>query len=250
MSKVKLSKRLEVVASCVGSGGTVADIGCDHGFTSIYLTENKMAKCGIAMDINKGPLEKAKIHIEQAGLKDKIETRLSNGLDKLEIGEADTILISGMGGALITEILTKEKDKTLSAKELVLSPQSEVYLVRKCLHELGFFIQCEKMVFDMGKYYVVIRALRKDVSVKSELGLEKCSEVSDAEMYDEADYVYGRYLIENKDKVFCEFLEKERKRMERVIDALKRNGMSETEIGKQKISSEYNLLRQTLLRMY
>ena len=112
MSKVKLSKRLEVVASSVGSGGTVADIGCDHGFTSIYLTENKMAKCGIAMDINKGPLEKAKIHIEQAGLKDKIETRLSNGLDKLEIGEADTILISGMGGALITEILTKEKDKT------------------------------------------------------------------------------------------------------------------------------------------
>ena len=187
MSKVKLSKRLEVVASCVGSGGTVADIGCDHGFTSIYLTENKMAKCGIAMDINKGPLEKAKIHIEQAGLKDKIETRLSNGLDKLEIGEADTILISGMGGALITEILTKEKDKTLSAKELVLSPQSEIYLVRKCLHELGFFIQCEKMVFDMGKYYVVIKALRKDVAVKSELGLEKCSEVSDAEMYDEAD---------------------------------------------------------------
>ena len=73
MSKVKLSKRLEVVASSVGSGGTVADIGCDHGFTSIYLTENKRAKCGIAMDINKGPLEKAKIHIEQAGLKDKMD---------------------------------------------------------------------------------------------------------------------------------------------------------------------------------
>ena len=61
---------------------------------------------------------KAKIHIEQAGLKDKIETRLSNGLDKLEIGEADTILISGMGGALITEILTKEKDKTLRQRNL------------------------------------------------------------------------------------------------------------------------------------
>lgn len=57
-------------------------------------------------------------------------------------------------------------------------------------------------------------------------------------------------LLKIKDKVFCEFLEKERKRMERVIDALKRNGMSETEIGKQKISSEYNLLRQTLLRMH
>ena len=97
---------------------------------------------------------------------------------------------------------------------------------------------------------MVIKALRKDVAVKSELNAGECGKVSDTEMYDEADYVYGRYLIENKDKVFCEFLEKERKRMESVLDALKRNGMSETEISKQKIFSEYDLLRQTLLRMH
>ena len=60
----------------------------------------------------------------------------------------------------------------------------------------------------MGKYYVVIRALRKDVSVKSELGLEKCSEVSDAEMYDEADYVYAGILLKIKTKFFVNFLKK------------------------------------------
>lgn len=242
MSKINLSKRLETVASCVSTSGTVADIGCDHGFTSIYLIENEMAKCGIAMDINKGPLEKAKQHIAQAGLKDKIETRLSDGLDKLEAGEADTILISGMGGALIRDILMKEKDKTLSVDELVLSPQSEIYLVRKCLHELGFFIEMEKMVFDMGKYYVAIKAVNKNKNITGSVDDSKI-------IYDESDYVYGKYLIDTKDKILCEFLDKEKERMERVIVSLRKSGMSEEDISKQKISSEYDLLRKTISRI-
>lgn len=256
MSKIKLSKRLETVASCVGSGGTVADIGCDHGFTSIWLVENEMAKCGIAMDINKGPLEKAKIHIKETGFEDKIETRLSNGLDKLETGEADTVLISGIGGALMRDILVREKEKTCSVSELVLSPQSEIYLVRKCLHELGFFIDIEKMVYDMEKYYVVIRAVRKDIpdSFKQSDKGEK-SRLEDRnikvynEIYNEADYVYGKYLIDKKDAVLSEFLDKEKKRMEKVVASLKKSGMSEEEISKQKISAEYDLLRKTILRM-
>lgn len=247
MSKVRLSKRLKTVASCVGLNSTVADVGCDHGFTSIYLIENKMARCGIAMDINKGPLEKAKIHIQQAGLSDKIETRLSNGLDKLKNGEADTILISGMGGALIKDILMKEKEKTYSAKELVLSPQSEIYLVRKCLNELGFFIESEKMIFDMGKYYVIIRALRKDMA--EEYKTDNMSILSANEAYDEADYVYGKYLIDKKDDIFCEFLYKEKNRMEKVIASLKKNGISEEEIKKQKIYLEYSLLKKTISRI-
>ena len=171
-------------------------------------------------------------------------------------GEADTILISGMGGALIRDILMKEKDKTISAGELVLSPQSEIYLVRRCLHELGFFIDMEKMVFDMGKYYVVIRAVRKDMMECLGQHNKEVAEINHSgsiinidETYDEADYVYGKYLIAAKNDVFAEFLAKEKERMEKVMASLKKSGMSDEEISKQKIIAEYDLLLKTICRM-
>ena len=95
---MQLSKRLETVAGMVQSGGVVADVGCDHGFTSIFLVKKDLAKKAVAMDINPGPIERAREHIAQYEMEDRIETRLSDGLDGLTAGEADTILISGMGG--------------------------------------------------------------------------------------------------------------------------------------------------------
>ena len=150
----------------------------------------------------------------------------------------------------------KEKDKTISAGELVLSPQSEIYLVRRCLHELGFFIDMEKMVFDMGKYYVVIRAVRKDMMECLGQHNKEVAEINHSgsiinidETYDEADYVYGKYLIAAKNDVFAEFLAKEKERMEKVMASLKKSGMSDEEISKQKIIAEYDLLLKTICRM-
>ena len=107
---MQISHRLERVASNVTCGGVVADIGCDHGFTSIYLIENKMADHVIAMDINKGPLERAKDHVREYNMENDIELRLSDGAKELVPGEADTLLISGMGGMLITKILNDSKE--------------------------------------------------------------------------------------------------------------------------------------------
>lgn len=165
---IKLSKRLQMVADNVLSGGVVADIGCDHGFTSIYLIENKMAGHVIAMDINRGPLERAKGHIMQYGLEKSISLRLSDGAKELEPGEAETLLISGMGGSLICRILEESEAVTRTAKELVLSPQSEVHLVRRLLHRMGFCIASENMVFEQGKYYVVIRGVPGEETYQEE----------------------------------------------------------------------------------
>lgn len=206
---MNVSKRLQKVASFVMAGGVVADIGCDHGFTSIFLVENGLAKSAIAMDINQGPLERAREHIGQYRMQKRIQVRLSDGLEELKPGEADTILISGMGGALISRILKDNEDVTKAAKELVLSPQSEIYLVRQTLHYMGFCIHKEEMVFDQGKYYVVMRAIP---------GKEVYSE--------EEDYLYGKVLIEQKEEVFLSFLHKENERVNRIIENLSKKELS------------------------
>lgn len=229
MNNIKITERLECIISNVQSGGIVADIGCDHAFTSICLVERKLAKGAVAMDINKGPLKRARQHIEEAGLAHCITTRLSDGAKELAENEADTILISGMGGALVTKILEESLGAIKSAKELVLSPQSEIYLVRHFLHGNGFKIVHEDMVKDNGKFYVVIRA------------------VPGKEQYnDEAGYIYGQYLINNKNPVLAEFLVKEQERIKAVLDSFRQQGDNKSmaqEERKSTLLKEYNMIK-------
>ncbi len=226
MNDIKLSKRLECIVSNVKSGGIVADIGCDHAFTSICLVERKLAKGAIAMDINKEPLKRAKKHITEAGMEEYILTRLSDGAKELKEGEADTILISGLGGALITDILSKSLNIIKTSEELVLSPQSEIYLVRHFLHDNGFKIVHEDMVKEQGKFYVIIRAVQGEEHYKEEAG-----------------YIYGEYLAGTKNPVLKEFLIKEQKRIENILD-----NFVIQEKRKGTLLKEYNMIKSILYK--
>ena len=206
---IQISKRLQAVAEQVQSRGVVADIGCDHGFTSIYLIEQKLASRVIAMDINRGPLERAGEHIRQYHMEDRIQCKLSDGAKELVPGEADTLLISGMGGALICKILTDSREVVAEAKELVLSPQSEPFLVRRLVHEMGFCLEREEMLVDQGKYYVILHAIP---------GRESYSR--------EEEYLYGRKLIREKNQVLLQFLEKEQTRIQGIIKGMSSRKLS------------------------
>ena len=111
---------MRAVASMVSQGLVLADVGTDHGYVPISLVQRKRIPKAIAMDVNKGPLERARKHIAEFQLEEFIETRLSDGVKKLKVGEVDSILIAGMGGELVVRILSDGIEVCRSVKELIL----------------------------------------------------------------------------------------------------------------------------------
>ena len=156
---MKLSERLEAVLSLLPQGAVPADIGTDHGYIPIEAVCRGLADRAIACDIGEGPLSSAARNIDAVGLSCAIETRLGDGLDPVCPGEAGAVVITGMGGHLMRDILARGRETAAAAEALVLSPQSEPELVRAWLFENGFTINCEKTVLEDGKYYMLFRAV-------------------------------------------------------------------------------------------
>ena len=138
----------------VTPGSVLADVGTDHGYVPIALVQRKKIQKAIAMDVNKGPLQRAREHIAEHKLEEYIETRLSDGVKKLEAGEVDSILIAGMGGELVIHILSEGMEVCRSVKELILQPQSELRRVRRFLRENKYKIIDEDMILEEGKEYL------------------------------------------------------------------------------------------------
>ena len=203
---MQLSQRLSSVASMVTAGNCLADVGTDHGYVPIYLYERNVIPRAIAMDVNKGPLERAALHIAESGMKDAIETRLSDGLTALKPGEADSIVIAGMGGPLMIRILSAYPEVTASAKELILQPQSEIPELRIWLYEQGYEIVEEHMVFEDGKYYPMFKAVKNPEAEKLtdlEFKFGKLSVLAEPEVLK----AYLEREIANKQNIFKKLME-------------------------------------------
>lgn len=238
---IQLSKRLQAVVSLVTPGYVIADIGCDHAYISIYLVERGIASKVIAMDVNKGPLERAKINIEKAGLKGKIETRLSNGAKELKEKEVHTLLIAGMGGLLIRAILEDSRELVKGVEELILQPQSEIREVRLYLKNIGFSIEKEDMVIEDGKYYTMMRAVNRVVSTKKKDNhiLEESNKRQE-ELYAR----YGKYLLENRHQVLNEYLEKEKKKLDMILRQLENSDLEKNQERYQQMKEEYEYCQE------
>lgn len=209
---MEMSARLKLIAGFVTEGYVVADIGTDHGYIPIWLLKAGRVPRGIAMDIGKGPLKRAEENIKLYGYEDKIETRLSDGLKELKENEADSVVIAGMGGSLIVSILENGKGVLDTVKELILSPHTEIHLVRHYLVENGYDIVREEMIYDMGKYYTVMRAVHtEDKSIKK--------------LYDsdEYNYIYGRLLLKEKSNIFLRYIKNDRDKLSALLENLSKS---------------------------
>lgn len=215
--EIILSKRMQMVAGMVTKGNKAADVGCDHGFVSIFLVEQGICPYVIAMDVNEGPLLRAKEHIAERGLSSRIDVRLSDGVDKLQDQEADSIIIAGMGGRLVIKILSAHMDRVRNLREIILQPQSEIHLVRHFLSDNGFSILQEEMVEDAGKYYPCIKA----------------SYCGKKEVYTDCEAWYGPLLLRQRHLVLREYLLKEKRQYETIAMQIK-NHAQKTDIGQEK----------------
>lgn len=194
-------QRIHTIVGFVKDVQVVADIGCDHGQIAKLLLEQGSAKKVIACDISKPSLEKAKKLAAEAGLALCMETRLGDGLSVLEEAEVDAIVIAGMGGMLIRQILDREPRKAKSAGWLVLSPHRNVLELRKYLAENGYRIEAETLVLEDGRYYPVICAVPGHAAAEQ----------------DEFFYGVGRKLIEGKDRHLPGFLKREIAKADKIL---------------------------------
>lgn len=153
-----LNPRLKKIASLVPPNECTADIGTDHAYIPIVLTESGIAKRAIASDIKKGPLMRADENIRHNGLSKSIETRLGPGLETLSPNDAEVIIIAGMGGILISDILENSRAVTNSAKLLILQPMTAVPELREYLALNGYEVTGEYLEAEDEKLYNIITA--------------------------------------------------------------------------------------------
>lgn len=229
---MKLSKRLETIveqASRASAGAPAADVGTDHGFVPIRLIEEGAASRVIAMDVRKGPLERAREHVALYGMENQIETRLSDGLTKLQPGEAETVIIAGMGGELMLRILRDGAHVRDTIRHWILSPQSELSQFRHGLEDLGLTIVNEIMVEEEGKYYTIITA------EPGYMHYEK-----------ESEYRYGSLLIQQESPILAEFLKKELAQYQGILKHLKNQTGEGARIRMEEIKEEIRQVEEAI----
>jgi len=210
-----ISKRLEMIVGLVPACDCAADIGTDHGYVPISLAKRGDVKKIIGMDIRKMPLEKARENVKSEGLEDKIELRLSDGAAALKEGEADVIVISGMGGSLIAKIMREREDVFKKASLLVLSPQSEIAQFRRTILLNGYDIKEESVLEEDGKYYFLMTVSFDDVLHDD---------------YSDEELTYGRAGLIKKDPVLREFIKRDIRLSEDVLKKLEgKTGLSADE---------------------
>jgi len=155
MKRLKLSKRLQAITELIKKGASVADIGTDHGYLPVFLAQAEVYNQIFASDISAASLDSARKSASDHKVSEEITFNVATGLDGITQADVDTIVIAGLGGETILNILenapwTKNHDITL-----ILQPQSKIDLLCRFLYDNGYIIRQTKSIVDKRKYYTI-----------------------------------------------------------------------------------------------
>ena len=199
-----LTPRLKKIADLIPSGSTLADIGTDHAYLPSYCITNGICKNAIAMDINKGPLNSARQTVSNYGIEDKVELRLSDGIEALKKGETDVIVIAGMGGLLIKNILSKDIHLIKEGTLLILQPMLAQKELREFLYETDNAVVDEYLAKEGDKIYNIIVARAGQKS-----------------SWEKSDILIGRNVKSNSPDLYKHYIEKQIRILTKIINGQK-----------------------------
>lgn len=229
---MELSKRLMKIANYVNYCEAIADIGTDHGYIPIYLVKNNKCNSAIASDINKGPIEKASTNIRFEGLSEKIKCLLGGGLKPLKVGEVNGVIIAGMGGNLIRDIILEDIEKVKLYDFLILQPAQNPEVLRKFLYNNNFEILNEDLILDDGKFYELFK-------VKYNENAKKIN------VKDEISYEISSILLESNNSLVNDYIKSKIKKYENIITYIK----DDTSLAKKKkdiLNEKINKLKEMI----
>ena len=229
---MELSKRLMKIASYVNYCEAIADIGTDHGYIPIYLVKNNKCNSAIASDINKGPIEKASTNIRFEGLSEKIKCLLGGGLKPLKVGEVNGVIIAGMGGNLIRDIILEDIEKVKLYDFLILQPAQNPEVLRGFLYNNNFEILNEDLILDDGKFYELFK-------VKYNENAKKIN------VKDEISYEISSILLESNNSLVNDYIKSKIKKYENIITYIK----DDTSLAKKKkdiLNEKINKLKEMI----
>ena len=216
---MELSKRLKRIAEHVDKCESVADIGTDHGYIPIYLVKEGICKKAIASDINKGPIEKAKVNVAFEGVSNKVKCLLGPGLNPLKVGEVNGVILAGMGGNLTRDILLADMDKVKTYDFIILQPAQNPEVLREFLYKNDYEIIDEDLIKDEGRFYELFKV--------------KYNENSEKLVFEDGLYYEVSPLLREKNHpLFKEFIEEKINRCETILSFIK----EDTEAAKKRKS--------------
>ena len=232
---MRLSDRLEAILSLILPGEKLLDVGCDHAYLSIEAIRRGIVPGAVASDVRKGPLERAKAHVREAQMEEKILLRLCSGLDGFSFGEAGVLVIAGMGGILTVQILEKafsEPENGIHGlRQILLEPQSDLPLVREMIRKSPFHIEDEFFLRDRGKDYFImdLRPGRDEAQDDPELSLP---------------------LLRKKDPAYMDYLERQVKKNLDVLSGIETKAGEAAGRRREELEKENRKILDTIDEFY